>query len=163
MSVDIGYSLSDKFFFEILFCFKKSLFNIFLDPHMMMYHNKQTPHRAKMGIIWIESFIFTHSRLCRQLNPSSLFEFPDMHSLVACSIDSRATLVLEFEVWVSRVKICQCIIICWSAGPMGQSTCRPSVWCSKYYSFFIKSCKVLCKNSFNLCLYIFLKKIQKWK
>ena len=99
MAVIIGSSLSDKKKFEILFCFKKSLFNIFSDPHMMMYHNKQTPHRAKMGIIWIESFIFTHSRLCRQLNPSSLFEFPDMalHSLVACSIDSPATTVLKFE------------------------------------------------------------------
>ena len=26
-------------------------------------------------------------------------------------------------------------MIWWLAGPMGQLTCRPSVWCSMYYSF----------------------------
>ena len=36
---------------------------------------------------------------------------------------------------------------------MGQTTSRPSVWCSKYYFFFIISCKILCKNPFN---YFFL-------
>ena len=36
-------------------------------------------------------------------------------------------------------------------------TCRPSVWCSKYYFFFIKSCKILCKNPFNLFFYFFYK------
>ena len=27
---------------------------------------------------------------------------------------------------------------------LGQMTCRPSIWCSKYYFFFIISCKILC-------------------
>ena len=29
---------------------------------------------------------------------------------------------------------------------MGQIFCQSSIWCSKYYSFFIKSCKILGKN-----------------
>ena len=31
----------------------------------------------------------------------------------------------------------------------------PSVWSSKYYFFFIISCKILCKNRFNLFSYFF--------
>ena len=51
-------------------------------------------------------------------------------------------------------------IIRWFAGSMGQMTRRPSIWCSKYYYlFFIKSCKIHCKNPFN----IFLYKITKMK
>ena len=46
-------------------------------------------------------------------------------------------------------------IIHWFAWPMGLTTCQPSVWCSKYY-FFIKSCKLLCKNPFNLFFYFFI-------
>ena len=40
---------------------------------------------------------------------------------------------------------------------MGRSSQRPSVWCSKYYFFFIISCKILCKNRFNLFFYNFTK------
>ena len=40
------------------------------------------------------------------------------------------------------------------AGLMGQMNRRPSVWCSKYY-FFMISCRILCKNTFNLFLYFF--------
>ena len=40
---------------------------------------------------------------------------------------------------------------------LGQTTYRPSVWCSKYYFFFIISCKILCKNRFNLFFYNFTK------
>ena len=36
-------------------------------------------------------------------------------------------------------------------------TRQPSVWCSKYYFFFIISCKILCKNCFNLFSYNFTK------
>ena len=50
-------------------------------------------------------------------------------------------------------------MICWFAGPTGQMTHQPSVWCS---NFFIKSCKILCKNPFNLLFYFF-EKLQKWK
>ena len=46
------------------------------------------------------------------------------------------------------------------AGPMGQMNRRPSVRCSKYYFFFMISCRILCKNTFNLFVYFFLK-IQK--
>ena len=41
-------------------------------------------------------------------------------------------------------------IISWFAGPMGQTTRWPSLWCTKYYFFPMKSCKSLCKNPFNL-------------
>ena len=44
---------------------------------------------------------------------------------------------------------------------MGQTTRRPSIWCSKYHFFFIKSCKNLCKNPY-IFLY-FLYKITKMK
>ena len=50
-------------------------------------------------------------------------------------------------------------IIYWFAGPMGQMTLWPCVWCSNYYLFFIKSCKILCKNHYNFFLY----KITKMK
>ena len=46
------------------------------------------------------------------------------------------------------------------AGSMGQMNRRPSVWCSKYYFFFMISCRILCKNTFNLFVYFFFK-IQK--
>ena len=39
------------------------------------------------------------------------------------------------------------------AGSFVQANHRPSVWCSKYYSFFIISCRILCKNPFNLFSY----------
>ena len=44
-------------------------------------------------------------------------------------------------------------IIHWFNGLMGQTTRQPSVWCSKYYFFLIKSCKIICKNPF----YFFMK------
>ena len=47
------------------------------------------------------------------------------------------------------------------AGPIGQTNRPPSVWCSKYY-FFIISCKILCKNHFNLFSY-FLYIYKTWK
>ena len=40
---------------------------------------------------------------------------------------------------------------------MGQTTRRPSVWCSKYYYFFIISCTILCKKPFNIFFYNFAK------
>ena len=43
------------------------------------------------------------------------------------------------------------------AGTMGQMNRRPSVWCSKYYIFFMISCRILCKNTFNLFVYFFKK------
>ena len=58
-------------------------------------------------------------------------------------------------------------IIRWLAGSMGRTTHRPSVWCSKYYFFFIISCKILCKKSFQfifLFFYNFTKiKIKSFK
>ena len=54
-------------------------------------------------------------------------------------------------------------LIRWFAGPMGQTTCQPSVWCSKYYFFFIKSFKILCTNPFNYFFYFSFMKLQKWK
>ena len=49
-------------------------------------------------------------------------------------------------------------IIRWVAGLLGRTTHGPSVWCSKYYVFFTISCKILCKNLFNLfsCFFIIL-------
>ena len=47
-------------------------------------------------------------------------------------------------------------IICWVAWRMGQTNRRPGVWCSKYYLCFMISCKILCKNPFNLFPYFFL-------
>ena len=44
----------------------------------------------------------------------------------------------------------------WVAWMMGQTNCQPSVWCSKYF-FFLISCKILCRNSFNLSSYFFYK------
>ena len=40
-------------------------------------------------------------------------------------------------------------------GSLGQTTHWPRVWCSKYYFFLIISCKILCKNRFNLFSYFF--------
>ena len=40
---------------------------------------------------------------------------------------------------------------------MGQMNHRPSVWCSKYYFFFLISCKILCKNPFNYFFHKFTK------
>ena len=51
-------------------------------------------------------------------------------------------------------------IIRWVTGLMGQTTRRPSVWCSQYYLFFIISCKILCKNLFKFFFYNFTKKIK---
>ena len=45
---------------------------------------------------------------------------------------------------------------------MGQTTRRPSVWCSSIIFFFIKCCKILCKNPFNLS-FDFLTKIKSFK
>ena len=42
-------------------------------------------------------------------------------------------------------------------GPIWQMTRRPSVWCSKYYLFFIKSCNILYKKPFNLFSNFFCK------
>ena len=42
-------------------------------------------------------------------------------------------------------------------GPMGQMTQPPSVWYYGYYFLFIKSCKILCKNPFNIFLHFFLQ------
>ena len=47
----------------------------------------------------------------------------------------------------------------WVAGSLGQITHRPSVWCCKYYSFFIISCKILCKNRFDLCIVLFFLQV----
>ena len=55
-----------------------------------------------------------------------------------------------------------CNIIRWFALPMGQTTRQPSVRCSKYYFFFIKSWKTLCENPFDL-FFLFFKKITKMK
>ena len=44
-------------------------------------------------------------------------------------------------------------ILRWLIGSLGQTTQQPSIWCSKYYNFFTISCKILCKNCFNLFLY----------
>ena len=51
-------------------------------------------------------------------------------------------------------------IIRWVAWTMGQMNRQPSVWCSKYYLFFMISCKILCKNPFNLFSYFFITKIK---
>ena len=51
------------------------------------------------------------------------------------------------------------IIIRWLSGSLGQITCWPSVWCSKYYFFFIISCKILCKNRFYLFFWFFNNKM----
>ena len=48
-------------------------------------------------------------------------------------------------------------IIYWVAWTIGQRNCRPSIWCSKYYFFFMISCKILYKNPFNLFSYLFHK------
>ena len=49
-------------------------------------------------------------------------------------------------------------ILRWVAWMMGQTNRRPSVWCSKYILFFFMiSCKILCKNPFNLFTYFFYK------
>ena len=40
---------------------------------------------------------------------------------------------------------------------MGQMNRRPSIWCSKYYFFFMISCKILCKKPFNSFYYFFYK------
>ena len=48
-------------------------------------------------------------------------------------------------------------IIRWVAWTMGQMNRRPSVWCSKFYFFFMTSCKILCKNPFNSFSYFFYK------
>ena len=48
-------------------------------------------------------------------------------------------------------------IIRWVAWTMGQTNRRQSVWCSKYYFFFMISCKILCKNPFNFFSYFFFK------
>ena len=51
-------------------------------------------------------------------------------------------------------------MICWFARPMGQMTCWPSIQCSKYYFFFVKPFKILCKNPFNL-FFLFSYEITK--
>ena len=51
-------------------------------------------------------------------------------------------------------------IICWF-GVLGQMTHQPNVWCSKYFFFFIISCKILCKNPFNLFIFYFFINLQK--
>ena len=48
-------------------------------------------------------------------------------------------------------------VICWVGGSLGWTTHQPSVWCSKYYSFLIISCKIRCKNCFNLFFCKFTK------
>ena len=61
---------------------------------------------------------------------------------------------LEPEVRISY-KIRQSTI--WYAGLLGQMTHWPSIWCSKYYFFFMISCKILCKNGFNVFFHRFTK------
>jgi hypothetical protein len=43
-------------------------------------------------------------------------------------------------------------IIHWLAGPMGQTTCRPNIWCSKHYFFF--------HNTHSIYFFIFFIKLQ---
>ena len=45
-------------------------------------------------------------------------------------------------------------IIRWVAWSLGRTTHWPSVWCTKYYLFFIISCQILSKNRFNLFSYL---------
>ena len=55
-------------------------------------------------------------------------------------------------------------ILQWVGWMMGQMNCRPRLWYSKYYFIFMISCKILCKNPFNLFSYFcFIKKITKIK
>ena len=56
--------------------------------------------------------------------------------------------------WIRNLSIYK--VIRWLAGPMGQTTRRPSVWCSKYYFFFHNFLQIL-KKSFNLFFYNFTK------
>ena len=49
-------------------------------------------------------------------------------------------------------------IIRWFAGSIGQITRWPSLWHSKYFFFFIISCKILCQNGFIFLSYIYKNK-----
>ena len=63
---------------------------------------------------------------------------------------------------VPKLKILQTSIK--YAGSLGRRTHRPSVWCSKYYFFFIISCKTLFKKCFNLFyLFFYIIKIKSFE
>ena len=59
--------------------------------------------------------------------------------------------LMELEFWNLTIFN----IIRWVDGLMGQWSHQPSAWCSKYYLFFIISCKIFCKDPFNLFLYFY--------
>ena len=43
---------------------------------------------------------------------------------------------------------------------MGQTNCWPSIWCSKYYFFFMISCKILCRKGFKVFSFYKFTKIK---
>ena len=78
------------------------------------------------------------------------------------------TPAIFFPQWCLQIKVLYKFLICekwnpsiynilhWVAWTMVQTNRRPRVWCSKYYFFFIISCKNLCRNHFNLFCYFFI-------
>ena len=78
--------------------------------------------------------------------------------LKSCTIfDKAANLCKVSEEaynWGGWLEIRQSSIkYAWS---LRRATHGPSVWCSMYYFFFLISCKILCKNPFNLFSYSFI-------
>ena len=71
---------------------------------------------------------------------------------------SNWEMILHMPFFTNWTKIRQSKINSRSvAGPMAQMNRRPSVWCSKYFFFFMISRKILCKNPFDLFFYFFIK------
>ena len=93
-----------------------------------------------------------------------------MYSAVVCKMCSIDKFVFSYHIRITAGMDSGHLIrnssifnmICWFAGTPGQRTQQPSVCCSKYYFFFTISCKILCKNCFNL-FFLFIHKFTKTK
>ena len=84
----------------------------------------------------------------------SWIQFRTIHLLQIAEVWSQwnlSQICQQFLEWFHLKKSIYNVIR-WFARMMGQTTYRPSVWCSKNF-FFIKSCKIIFKNPINLSLY----------
>ena len=100
---------------------------------------------------WPSSICYLIFRFSWTLQSDSCLSAIAIKTLILSTIKRNLELA-QFRVYV--IFGCRNLtifnIIRWVDGSMGRLSHWPSVWCSKYYFFNIKPCKILRKNPFNL-------------
>ena len=134
-------------------------------PHLIMIDESdalnqigswcQLCYVTTLDTIWDPSLVFWISiefqTLSKRVIRCIFYRQEDLNLIWWLEIFFQITKCLAFrqsKSMAERVEIRQYSIhiICWVTGWMGRLSHRPCVWCSKYYLFFIISCKILFKN-----------------